>query len=345
MRRILVVAATAILLCLTTLAAHAAVWPMRAVNVTVPFSQGNAIDLLVNLQARVFAAQNAQTLQSTYIPGRGGLNAWAMIDDSNTNGNVLTAVELPGLALRSMQPYSGLELYSIVICHVSAYSPLALWVSQDSPIRSLDDFIAEAKKQPRKVQVAGPGTYSPAQIAALRFDRQSGIQTIYMPFMGETEAAAATQSQDIKAFWADALHYPSFNGAFRPIAIAAEVRSSVFPELPTFRELGYELVEGSFRGYVVPAGTPLPLLQAIYETFEAVRTDKRFTDAAVALGFGIPAMGQDGFGRFMSDLTTEYREKAENLDIVLSPPGALPETPPAAKVPHAQETAEPHPHI
>jgi tripartite-type tricarboxylate transporter receptor subunit TctC len=291
-------------------------WPTGPVDVTLPFSQGNAVSLLADIQARVFTAHNNQDMNVLYVPGRGGLNAWAALDASVSNGSVLTGVELPGLLLRNMQPFSGLELDAMVLCHVSAYSPLALWVPSDSVFRTLDDLIAEAGKQPRKLQIAGPGTYSPAQVAALRFDRLAGIQTLYMPCMGELEAAAATADPAIRAFWADALAYPAFGGQYRPLAVAGEERSPVFPDVPTFRERHYDLVEGSFRGYVVSARTPPLLRQAIFQTFEDIRSDPQFTAAAAALGFSIPAVDEAGFTLLLDELGREYREKAENLDIV-----------------------------
>ncbi|MDL2272070.1 hypothetical protein LJC23_03450, partial [Desulfovibrio sp. OttesenSCG-928-I05] len=278
--------------------ADAAVWPAQDIRVTLPFSKGNAIDLLMELQGKSLLASTGSHMIPNHVPGRGGLNAWATMDFSITDGSVLTAVELPGLLLRSLQPSNGLDLKNMALCHISAYAPLALWVPEDSAFASLEDFIVAARKTPRTLQVAGPGSYSPAQIAALRFDRQAGIQTLYMPFMGDMEAMNASANASIVAFWADAIRYPDFTGRYRPLAVAAEARSAAFPDLPTFRELGFELVEGSFRGYVVPLETSKPMRQAIFETFEEIRNDPFFINAAAALGFSIPAVGEAAFAEF-----------------------------------------------
>lgn len=297
-------------------AAQAAVWPAHDIQVTVPFSAGNAIDLLIDLQQQSLYASTGMRMIPNHMPGRGGLNAWATMDFSVTNGSILTAVELPGLLLRALQPSSGLDLKNMALCHVSAYAPLALWVPNDSAFASLDDLVLAARQTPRTVQIAGPGSYSPAQIAALRFDRMAGIQTLYMPFMGDIEAGTATANTAVVAFWADAVRYPAFEGRFRPLAVAAEARSEAFPDVPTFRELEYELVEGSFRGYTVPLETSPPMRQAIFETFEEIRNDPRFINAAAALGFSIPAVGEAAIKEFSDALADEYVEKARDLDII-----------------------------
>ncbi len=316
-------AALAVLLGPMLREARAASWPPPKLGITLPFSAGNGAALLAELQAGILNRQYGTEVSLRFMPGRGGVNAWANINTAVTDGSTLTAVELPGLLLRADQRENGINLANLRICHLSARAPVALWAPLDSPITDLDAFASAARDLTGAMLVAGPGSLTPAALASRRLDRLLGIQTVYSPYMGTLEAAAAfVEDPRIKALWADALAYPELIGKFRPIAVAGEGRAAPFPQTPTFRELGYDLVRYNYRGYVLSAGTPEPMILAVYLTLEEVRKDPGFSGAASAIGFDLPEIPLVDLAGLAAALGDEAREEAVNLDIL--PPAALP---------------------
>src|SRR3546814_18993991 len=95
----------------------------------------------------------------------------------------------------------GYETDDITVVNVFQLTPHALVVHADSPINTLDEYIAAAKEAPGAITVAGTGTYSANQVAQVTFDKAVGIKTTYIPFTGTSATTAALLVKQVKAQW------------------------------------------------------------------------------------------------------------------------------------------------
>ena len=291
-------------------------WPTHAVTLVVPFAEGNESSLFYALQKEAFLRITKQSLEAKYLSGRAGADAWAVIDDTGDDGYTLTGVNLPHVLLRSLQVNSGVDASALRICHIAAYTPVALWVPMDSPFRTLDDFVQAARKKPGALIISGPGTFSAAQLAALRFDRLAGIRTTYMPFAGSGEAAKTAMRGNAVAFWGHSVPLPAYAGMVRPLAVAGKERSPSLPAAPTFMELEYPLVEGVYRGIAVSQQVPEPVQRVIADTFSRVLRDPALQAAAVRQGFVPVDVPFERIPEFVQELRTYYEETARDLELV-----------------------------
>lgn len=260
-------------------------WPASNITLVMPFSRGSETDTLLSLFRAPLAAHTGKTVTERFVSGQAGADAWARMQDDPANGSVLTAVLVPHIMLRTLQPDSGVAPTKMAICHIMAYSPCAIWSTNPGGFDSVSPFINAARAMAGTFPVAGPGRYSAAQIAARALDRQAGVKTLYIPYAGSVEAAKAVLNQQASLFWAHSVALPDLGKAVKPLAVAAEKRLPSLPEVPTLRELGFDLLGGVYYGIAVPLATPDSILQEISAFFSSVAGTASFREKATSLGF------------------------------------------------------------
>ncbi len=293
--------------------ACAASWPLRPVTLVVPFSAGGESDTFYTLARPHFNALTKQDFAPRHQSGQGGAQAWAQLDPEKNDGYTLTGVNLPHLLLRSHQADSGVDMREMAVCAIFSYTPCALWVPEESPFKTLDDFINAARKAPGTLLVAGPGSFSAGQLAALALDRLAGVRATYIPYAGTVEAAQAARKGEARAFWA---HSVPPAGAFRALAVAAKTRLPNLPAVPTFAELDYDLEEGAFRGLAVPQNTPPEVQKAIHGTFARLAAQPELRAEAQRRGFALVSLPLDALPAFVEGLDEAYKAKAEDYGLL-----------------------------
>lgn len=260
-------------------------WPASGVRLTIPSPQQGEADILFSLFKSAFAAEFRRTLIFSYLPDQAGAAAWARIQDDPAEGSVLTAVLIPNFMLRARQPDSGVSTGSVALCHVTAYTPSALWAANTSPVSSVRAFVDAARSMGGNFLVAGPGRYSAGQIADRILNREAGVLTTYIPYASSIDAGRAVMNREAALFWAHSVMLPSLGGAVAPIAVASENREPSMPDVPTFRELNYDVTIGVYYGIAVPAETPEETRQSISDFFSRRARTPEFRDRAEQLGF------------------------------------------------------------
>ncbi|MEQ9606389.1 MAG: tripartite tricarboxylate transporter substrate-binding protein, partial [Kiloniellaceae bacterium] len=129
---------------------------------------------------------------------------------------------------------------------------------------------------PGKTTFSGSGKGTANHIAQIRFDQLAGIKTTYVPFKGTGAAVTALLGEQVAAEWG----YTSVGAAqgdqVRMLAVAMEERHPMFPDVPTFKELGFELASGAYRGIAVPKSTPEELRKQISDMIGKINADPEF---------------------------------------------------------------------
>lgn len=290
-------------------------WPSADVSLTIPSGENSESHALYALFVKSFAEQTGKRLSFRYVPGQAGATAWARMADDAPDGSALTAVTFPEALLRALQPDSGVSLRNMTVCHITAYSPCVLWAPALGSLDSLRAFIDAALAVPGHLLIAGPGRYSAGQIAARVLDRQAGIKTVYIPYSESAAAAKATLNRETAAFWAYGMPIAGYGKAFRPLAVAAKQRLSSLPDVPTFAELGMDIVQGTYYGVAVPAGTPEETVTAISAFFSQHAASAAFQAEAAALGFVPLDIPHGEAAGFLEGVRTEALRLAEEYDL------------------------------
>ncbi|GAB4391793.1 MAG: tripartite tricarboxylate transporter substrate binding protein [Kiloniellaceae bacterium] len=294
----------------------AADYPERDVTYIVPFNAGGESDVTARMQEEPFKAVTGKGFVMQYKPGAGGAAAWSQLNGLQDDGYTIMGINLPHLFLQPMSGKVGYKTDDITVVNVFQLTPHALLVNADSPIKTLDDYIAQAKQTPGAITVAGTGSNSANQVAQLTFDQGAEITTTYIPFTGTAATTAALLGNQVSAQWGFTTVAVAQGDKVRMLGVALEERHPLFPDVPTFKEKGINLVGGAHRGVAVPKGTPEETREAISSVFSKVNQNPDFQEKMAEAGFILINVDYAGMDEFMSGLGKEYTEVGKALGLV-----------------------------
>ncbi|MCL4425314.1 MAG: tripartite tricarboxylate transporter substrate binding protein [Firmicutes bacterium] len=150
--------------------------------------------------------------------------------------------------------------------------PSAIAVRKDSPLKALENFIDYMKKHPNGLKIGGYASGGFHQYVLYRLQQKANFEATWIPFEGGADAVTNLLGGHIDV----AVITPSTalnqvqSGAIRLLAISTDKRSPYFPDVPTFKEKGYDIVEMLWRGVMVKKGTPAELIQRLNQAFDKV---------------------------------------------------------------------------
>jgi tripartite-type tricarboxylate transporter receptor subunit TctC len=238
-------------------------YPSRPVRLIVPYPPGGSSDTA----ARVVADRLATLLgQPIVVDNRGGaagtIGAQAAETAKNDGYTLLlapTAVFAITPHLRKV-PYDpfGFEPVGLV-----ATAPSIAVVPKESPVQTMQDYVAMAKKRPGEVSFGSAGQGSITQLYGEMLKQRAGINILHVPFKGSAEALTAVLGKQVDLI-VDPVALPqAVAGAVRPIAIFGERRIPELPNVPTIVESGYDIDLPSWFGLFAPKGTPPAIVSKI----------------------------------------------------------------------------------
>lgn len=250
-----------------------------------------------------------------YKAGAGGALMWSQMNSLPGDGLNIVGINLPHIVF---QPIEGLVQYKtqdITPVFWFHYTPDILVVPEQSPIKNFADFIKAAKADPGKLSLGGSGQNSANHAAHERMNAAFGIKTIYVPFKGTGDMANSVMGAQVDG----AMTYTAFainnKTRIRPLAVAMEKRHPLMPEVPTFKELGVDWVDGAYRGIGVPKNTSPEARKKISDMWAALNNDPEMKELAAKSGFELVNVGLDQMDAFMKDKTRLYTEGAQRLGL------------------------------
>jgi tripartite-type tricarboxylate transporter receptor subunit TctC len=195
------------------------------------------------------------------------------------------------------------------------FTPDALVVPEASPYKTFQEFIAAAKKAPGKMSLGGSGLNSANHASHERLNAQFGIKSAYIPYKGTGDMSLAVLGNQIDG----AVTYTAFainnKGKVRALAVAMEKRHPLLPDVPTFRELGVDWVDGAYRGIGVPKSTPMAERKHLSDLWLALNNEPEMKELAAKSGFELINVGLDQMDGFMKEKAKLYTESAKRLNL------------------------------
>jgi tripartite-type tricarboxylate transporter receptor subunit TctC len=277
------VAALLFLVLVSSLAAAQERYPSRAVTMIVPFPPGGVADIV----GRPLASMMEKTLKHPVVivnrTGAGGALGMREVARAAPDGYTI----LMGLSSISIFPVServngkqpAYELKDFAPIALVTADPTVLVVRADSPYKSVADFVAAAKANPGKINYSSSGVYGTLHVAMEIFANAAGIKLFHVPYGGGGPAVTALLGGQVEA----SAQGPAAAigqikaGKMRALAGWGTERLKLLPDLPTFKELGYQDVEFYiWSGVFAPASTPAPVQAKLREAVKAAATSEEF---------------------------------------------------------------------
>ena len=298
------------------LTASAQSFPERPVTYIIPFNPGGESDITARFQQAYFEALAGHDLVIQYQPGAGGAQAWATLNGLDSDGHTIMGTNLPHIVMQPMIQEPGYATEDIANIYFFHYTPDALLVLADSEFETLEDVVAFAGSNPGRVTVAGTGTNSANHIAQQTFDGLAEVVTAYIPFSGTGASTTALLGGQVMAQWGYTTVAAAQGEQVRMLAVAMEERHPAFPDVPTFRELGYDLVSGAYRGIATPADTPEPVRRQLSDLIDQINQDPAFVQQMEEAGFAVIDVDIDEVDAFMAERIAAYTAVARDMGLI-----------------------------
>jgi tripartite-type tricarboxylate transporter receptor subunit TctC len=250
-----------------------------------------------------------------YKAGAGGALLWSQMNSMPGDGLNIMGVNLPHIVFQPIEGQVQYKTDDVTPVFWFHYTPDALVVPESSPIRSFADFVAAAKKDPGKLNLGGSGLNSANHAAHERLNASFAVKTTYVPFKGTGDMTMAVLGGHVDG----AMSYTAFainnKTKVRALAVAMENRHPLLPDVPTFRELGIDWIDGAYRGIGVPKSTSPEARKRLSELFAALNADAEMKELAAKSGFELINVGLDQMDGFMKERTKLYTEGAKRMGL------------------------------
>ena len=280
------------------------------------FPPGGESDLSARHQQAVLRKKCAsiETIVQ-YKAGAGGALMWSQMNNLPGDGFNVVGINLPHIVFQPIEGQVQYKTADITPVFWFHYTPDTLVVPTSSGIKNFAEFIEAAKKDPGKLSLGGSGLNSANHAAHERLNAAFGIKTIYVPFKGTGDMTTSVLGGQVDG----AMTYVPFVVAnktrVRPLAVAMDKRHPLIPDVPTFKELGVNWVDGAYRGIGVPKSTPPEQRKRLSDLWMALNNDPEMKDLAAKSGFELVNVGLEQMDAFMKERTQLYTEGAARLGL------------------------------
>jgi tripartite-type tricarboxylate transporter receptor subunit TctC len=240
---------------------------------------------------------------------------WAQMNQLRADGVNIVGVNLPHIVFQPIEGQVQYKTEDVVPVYWFHYTPDALVVPEASDIKTFADFVRVAKAEPAKLTLGGSGLNSANHAAHERLNASFGVKTTYIPFKGTGDMTTAVFGGHVSG----AMTYTAFavnnKGKVRALAVAMEKRHPLMPDVPTFKELGVDWVDGAYRGIGMPKATPLVLRKRMSDLWAQLNRDPEMKELAAKSGFELVDVGVDGMDAFMKERIRIYTEGARRMNL------------------------------
>ena len=250
-----------------------------------------------------------------YKAGAGGGLMWSQMNNLPGDGVNVVGINLPHIVFQPLEGQVQYKTQDITPVFWFHYTPDILVVPEQSPIKNFADFLKAAKAEPGKLSLGGSGLNSANHAAHERMNAAFGVKTNYIPYKGTGDMATAVLGAQVDG----AMTYSPFainnKGRVRPLAVAMDKRHPLLPEVPTFKELGVDWVDGAYRGIGVPKSTSPEARKRLSDLWAALNNDPEMKELAAKSGFELVNVGLDQMEAFMKDKVRLYTDGAQRLGL------------------------------
>jgi tripartite-type tricarboxylate transporter receptor subunit TctC len=290
-------------------AVHAQTFPTRPIKLVIAFPAGGPTDITMRQLADNASKILGQPIVVDNKPGAGGtLPAQALQTappDGYTNGQIpLGVFRLPYTTKIHWDPVKDISY----VINVTGYA-FGIAVPADSPFKTWNDFVAYAKANPGKLTYGSTGNLTSPHLTTELIAQQLGIQLQHVPYKGSADLAQAVLGNHLMAI-ADSTGFAPLveSGKLRVLNTWGEKRLAKFPDAPTLKELGMDIVQNSPFGIGAPKGTPPEVVKKLHDAFKQAMEEPSYVAALGRYDMLPIYMSSADYTKFAQ--TTFTREKA-----------------------------------
>jgi tripartite-type tricarboxylate transporter receptor subunit TctC len=288
----------------------------KPVQYIIPFPPGGESDVVARLQSDISAKQYKQPMVVINRAGAGGALVWSQLNNYPNDGTNIIGVNIPHIMLQPLQEGTQYKTSDITSVYYYHFTPDALMVSADSPYKTYQEFIAAAKKNPGKMSLAGSAQYSANHMATERLNKLAGVKVEYVPFKGTGDLIASLIGMHVDGAMGYLPLAIQQKNRVRTLAVATESRHPALPDVPTFKELGLNWVDGAYRGIAMPKSTPIETQKKMSDFMAKLNADSATKTRLEEGGFVLVDIPLEKISAFMKEKEPLVMEDARNAGML-----------------------------
>ncbi|TVQ35816.1 MAG: tripartite tricarboxylate transporter substrate binding protein [Geminicoccaceae bacterium] len=300
---------------LASIGSAAAEYPERPVRVIVPSPAGGSTDVGTRILADAIEAHLGQRWVIENRPGAGLLIGMQALADAEPDGYTLGYTHQPFLTVHIYVNEADFTFDSFEPVALLVDDPNTVAVRVDSPFESLEDLIAAMRERPGEITFGDTGYLSDDHLVTVAIERAFGVEANAVHYDGSAPLRAAVLGGHVDVYVGNVgdTKVTYDEGQFRVLAVATEERIDAFPNTPTFRELGVDLVASSARGVSFPAGTPTAYADRMAEAIAAASQDEDYLRRMAEQGLAVRVLTREEYGAFQAQRMEFVRGLLEAL--------------------------------
>jgi tripartite-type tricarboxylate transporter receptor subunit TctC len=311
MRKIWIACALALTFSLPAAPALGA-YPEKPVEVIVAMQAGGGTDVAARTLFKFAEKYFGQSFAIINKPGASGEIGWTSIAQAKPDGYSIGFINPPGFLILPIQrPACKYRLEDFQLIANVVMDPGVIGVGKDSKFKTLKELVAEAKKAPKSVSIAytGPGTSEALLLS--RIEKQEGMEFNKVPFDGSAPGMVALMGGHVDAVTMNVSETHTYvqDGNLKLLGVGSPERDPAVPDVPTYKEEGFDFLQVSLRGVAAPKNFPADALKAVQDAIEKAINDPEFQAKAKELQMPLHYMNAEEYTKFLQGINKDLQEE------------------------------------
>jgi tripartite-type tricarboxylate transporter receptor subunit TctC len=283
-------------------------WPEKQVDFINPFGAGGAADVQARKLAEMISRDLGQPLVVRNVTGAGGAIAYNEVQRAKPDG--YTMIWYSG-AINTLAARKQIKFDYQAFEHIAGvgFETIAIAVNKTAPWKDFREFVSHIKQNAGKVTVGNSGMGSVTHLVPVLMASKAGAQIVHVPF-GTGLAVAALMGGKIDASSQHPAEVLSQlrAGEVRVLAVSSEKRNNLWPNIPTMKESGVDLVYNQWRGFAAPKGTPRAVIDKMSAVVKKAVESKEWIEFTASVGTTPQYFDPESFARLVAEMDKVTRE-------------------------------------
>jgi len=287
-------------------------FPSRFIEAVVPFSPGGAVDNSIRIIGAEVEKILGQKITVLNKPAGGSVEGQRYVANAKPDGYTLLAMTSSVVSnILTKNVDFTLESFDPLIMY--CFDPFVFVVNADLPYKTLAEVVAASKTKP--MAASTPGKANSKHIAGMIIEGKTGAKFNYVHTKGASEGVPMIAGGHVQVgcwAWAEVRPLVEQN-KLRPIAVMAEQRDTDFPNVPTFKEAGFDIYYGAWRGIAAPKGLPPDVKNILIKAFTQAVTSSEVKEKFDKAGFPVVYKDAADFRKYIEEDYMSLKKTLEEL--------------------------------
>ncbi|WP_314212492.1 tripartite tricarboxylate transporter substrate binding protein [Pseudarthrobacter equi] len=285
----------------------------KSIDIIVAFGSGGAVDTAARLIQPVLEKELGTNVEVINKPGAGGQIGYTQLTSAKPDGYTIGATGSPSVVVSPLDPSRGAKYTreSFQPLGRQVIDPTVIAVQPDSPYKTIKDLLDAAKANPKSMTASTTGLQTGEHFALAQLQENTGSEFAPVHFSeGASQATTAFLGKHVDVLVANVsdVNDLSKQGKARVLGVMSAERAPSLPDIPTFKESGYDLTAGTARGYSAPAGLPEDVAKKLEAAIQKAIEDPAVVKKMQDLGLQTSYLNGADYKTFWAGQEEDFKE-------------------------------------